>query len=105
MTQLLGEHFAAADNVLLAAFLLVPLLYLGARGAGLSDIEPVTAGAGRGFGSAYLDDITVLEHIVIGDDAAVDLRADHVVADVRVDAVGKVDRRRPGGEVYNVALR
>ena len=103
--QLLGEHFAAADDVLLAALLLVPLLYLGARGAGLSDIEPVTAGAGRGLGGAYLDDIAVLEHIVIGDDAAVDLCADHVVADVGMDAVSKVDRRRPGGEVYNVALR
>lgn len=103
--QLLGEHFAAADDILLAALLLVPLLYLGARGAALCDIEPVAAGAGRGLGSAYLDDIAVLEHIVIGDDAAVDLCADHVVADVGMDAVSKVDRRRTGGEVYNIALR
>ena len=46
-----------------------------------------------------------MQHIVIGDDAAVDLRADHAVADVGVDVVGKVDGRGPGGEIDDVALR
>ena len=39
------------------------------------------------------------------DDAAVDLRADRAVADVGVDGVGEVDRRRVGRQHLDLALR
>ena len=103
--QLVLKRLAAADNVLLAALLLEPLLYLRARGAAFCDVQPVAAGAGRGLRGAYLDDVAVLEHIVVSHDAAVDARADHVIADVGMYAVRKIYRGSAGGEVYNVALR
>ena len=46
-----------------------------------------------------------MQHVVEVHDAAVDRRADHAVADRGVDAVGKVDRRRAGGQVDHIALR
>ena len=58
-----------------------------------------------GLGGDDLDDIAVLQAVVKLHQPAVHLRADHVVADGRVDVVGKVDGRRAAGEVNDVALR
>ena len=105
MAQLVLQHRAAAQDVLFPPFLLVPLLDLGACRAALYKAQPVAAGPGRGFGSADFDNVAVLQHRVIGDDPAVDLCADHVVADVRVNAVGKVDRRGARRQIDDVPLR
>ena len=49
LAQGLLQHGAAALNVLLALFLLEPLLDLGAGRAALGHVEPVAAGAGGGL--------------------------------------------------------
>ena len=46
-----------------------------------------------------------LQLVVQRDDLAVHLGADAAVADVGVDRVGEVERRRAGGEVLHLALR
>ena len=71
----------------------------------LASLSQSRLGPGRVFRREDVDDVAVLQHVVEGHDAAVDLRADHAVADRGVDAVGEVDRRRAGGEVDDVALR
>ena len=100
--QLILKHGTAAQDVLLPALFLVPLLDLGAGRAALDKVQPVAAGAGGGFGGADLDDVTVLQHGIIRNDPPVDLCADHVVADIRVNAVGKVNRGGAGGEVDDI---
>ena len=63
---------------------------------------------GRDAGAEGGDDlhhVAVLEHVVQRHHARVDLRADAVVADLGVDAVGEVDGRRTGREIDHVALR
>lgn len=64
------------------------------------------SGAGlSNFGRNDFDDVAVLQFIVQRDDLAVDLGADAAVADVGVDAVGKVDGDRTLGQVDDVAPR
>ena len=98
------EHGTSAKDIFLPAFLLVPLLDLGTGRTALDEVQPVSAGTGGRLGSPDLNDVTVLQHRVIGDDPTVDLRSDHVVADIRVDAVGKVDRGGAGREVDDIPL-
>lgn len=98
------EHCAAALDILLAALLFEPLLYLRARRAAFCDIEPVAARPGGVFRGSDLDDIAVLQHIVEVNDPAVYGRSDHAVADCGMDAVSKVYGRCAGREIYNVAL-
>ena len=59
------------------------------------------AGLARG---QDLDEIAGAEPVGQRDDASVDLCAHAAVADVGVDVVGEVDRRRPGREVAQLAL-
>ena len=47
----------------------------------------------------------LLQAVVERHEAVVDLRADRPVADVGVDPVGEVERRRAGRQVLDVALR
>ena len=49
-----------------------------------------------------VDDITVLEFVLEGNDAAVDFGADAEMADVGVDGVGEVDGEAAGGGKMNV---
>ena len=103
--QLALKLLLAVDDVLLAALFFEPLLDLRARGAALGEVQPVAARAGRVFRRADVDNVAVLQHVVEVHDAAVDRRTDHAVADRGVDAVGKVDRRRAGGQIDDIALR
>ena len=98
------KHFTAADNIFFPAFLLEPLLYLGAGRAALGHIQPVAAGAGSRLGGAYLYNVAVFQRIVVGYDASVDLGAHHAVADVGVDGICKVYGGCAGGQVNNVTL-
>ena len=56
------------------------------------------------FGGEDLDDVAGLQLVVQRHDLAVDARADAAVADLGVDLVGEVQRRRAGGERLDLAL-
>ena len=56
-------------------------------------------------GGDDLDDVAVLELVVERHEAVVDLRPDAGMADVGVDAVREVERRRARGQVLDVAAR
>jgi hypothetical protein len=58
-----------------------------------------------GLGGHDLDDVAVLQPVVQRHEAVVDLGADAAVADVGVDSVGEVERRRAGRKVLDLALR
>ena len=62
-------------------------------------VQPVARGAAGGAARDDLDHVAVLQLVGQRHQAAVDLRADAVVADVGVDAEGEVDAawRRPAG--------
>ena len=93
------------DDVLVAVLALEPLADLLAGVAGADDVQPVARRPVLALGRDDLDDVAVLEPVVERDEAVVDLRADRPVADVGVDAVGEVERRRARRQVLDVALR
>ena len=103
--QLAFERLAAVDDVDLALLALEPLpdLVLGVAGHDL--VEPVARRTARGLGGDDLDDVAVVQLVVERHEAVVDLGADARVADVGVDAVGEVERRRARGEILDVAAR
>src|SRR5204863_520173 len=57
------------------------------------------------LGGEDLHEVAALQPVVERDDPAVDLRADHTVADVGVNRVGEVDRRRARRQYLHLALR
>ncbi len=69
------------------------------------NLHPVPAGALGVFGGENLHDVAVFQHMVQGDDPAVDLGAHHPVAHGGVNGVGKVDGGGAGGQVLHVAAR
>ena len=95
----------ADDDVFRPLFLFEPLPDLVARLSRADDLHPVAGRAvGRG-GGQDLDDLAVLDHAVDRNDHAVDFGADHLVADLGVDGVGKIDDRRALRQGDDVALR
>ena len=103
--QLALEAGLAVRDVLLALFLFEPLLDLCARLIGVADVQPIAARPLGGLGGQDLNDVAVSERLIEAGDPVVDLRADHGVADAGVDCIGKVDRRRAGGQAHDLALR
>ena len=99
------QHLAAALDVLLAVFPLEPLADAVARGLRLDDLEPVAAGARLAVGRDDLDHVVRLELVIQPHEVAVHARALAMVADVGMDAVGKVERCGPLGQVENLAAR
>src|SRR4029079_16956971 len=95
--RLLQERAARVLGVL-ARFLLEPLLDLVARAGRLHDREPVARRAALALGGQDLDDVARLQLVVERDDLRVDLRPDAAVAELGVDLVGEVERRRAGGQ-------
>src|SRR5204863_6129729 len=89
----------------LARLLLEPLLDLVARARRLDQRQPVARRAALALAGEDLDDVAALELVVERDDLAVDARADAAMADLRVDLVGEVERRGPGRERLDLALR
>ena len=104
LLEVLLEQLAAGVLGVLARLGLEPLLDLVARARGLDQRQPVARRAALALGGEHLDDVAGLELVVERDDLAVDLRADAAVADVGVDLVGEVQRRRAGGERLDLAL-
>ena len=102
--KLAVELLLAADDVLLAAFLLEPLLDLVARLGGLDDLHPVTARTVCLLGGQDLNDIAVFQLAVDRCDTAVQLAAGHAVADCGVNRIRKVDRRCTCRHVDHIAL-
>ena len=92
------------DDVLVAVLALEPLADLFAGVTGADDVQPVARRAVLALRRDDLDDVAVLESIVERDEPVVHLRADRAVADVGVDAIGEVERRRAGRQVLDVAL-
>ena len=103
--QLAVEELLAVRDVLLALRALEPLPDLLAGTGGLDHAQPVARWTARGLARDDLDDVAGPKAVVEGHDAVVDLRADRAVADVGVDAVGEVDRRRSRGQRFHLAFR
>ena len=91
--QLALKARLAVRDVLLAFFLLEPLLDLRARLIAVADVQPVAARTLCGLRGQNLNNIAVFELLVVACDTVVDLRADHRIADARMNCVGEVDRR------------
>ena len=102
--QVLLQQLAAGVLGVLARLGLEPLLDLVARAGGLDHGEPVARRAALALGGQHLDDVAGLQLVVQRHDLAVDLRADAAVADLGVDLVGEVQRRRARGERLDLAL-
>ncbi len=77
---------------------------LGLGRGGRHEVEPVAARLGV-LVREDLDAVTALEAVRQRDDHAVDLGAHAVVADLGVDGVGEVERRRVAPEAHDLALR
>src|SRR4051794_24103943 len=105
LRERLLQQAAAGVLGVLAALLLEPLLDLVARARGLHHGEPVARRAALALGRQDLDDVARLQRVVQRDDLAVDLRAHAAVAELGVDLVGEVERRRAGGERLHLTLR
>ena len=93
------------DDVLVAVLALEPLADLLAGVAGPDHVHPVARRAVLALRRDDLDDVAVLEPVVERDEPVVDLRPDRPMADVGVDPVREVERRRAGRQVLDVALR
>src|SRR5215212_4965207 len=99
------ERLATLGLGLLARLAREPLADLVAGPRGGRQRKPVARGPAPALRGQDLDEVAALQTVVERDDPAVDLRADGAVADVCVDGVGEVDRRRAGGQRLDLALR
>ena len=87
------EHVAASLDGLLATLAREPLTDLVAGARRLDELEPVALRVRILIRAGEdLDGVAVLELGVEGNEAPVDARADGLVANLRVDRIGKVDR-------------
>ena len=106
--QLALQQLAARGDVLLAILLPEPLADLRARPAGLDEVqvrvEPVAAGTAA-LGRQDLHLVAALQAVSRLTSLPCTLAPAAAVADLGVDAVGEVDRRRAGGQVDHLALR
>ena len=93
----------ALHDVLIPLFLLKPGtdLIAGLTGAHQGEPVPVRAAA-RLFGGEDLNDLTGFDLVIQGDNALIHLGADHPVAHLAVDGIGKVDDSGAQGQVDHV---
>src|SRR5690606_29676166 len=107
--QLALQRLLALGDVLVALLPAEPLADLFTGGGGLDvavvRLEPVTPWAVDGLAGLDLDDLGVLELVVQRDHLAVHGCADALVADLGMDAIGEVDRRRAVGQLDDVPGR
>src|SRR3954463_9699619 len=103
--EVLGEDLATGLLGVLAALALEPGADLRLRARGLRERQPVARRAALLLRGEHLADVARLERVVQRHDLVVDLRAYAAVADVGVDLVGEVERRRAGGQRLDLALR
>src|SRR5215213_6361755 len=103
--QLGLEGLAAAVLRVLAALALEESADLVSGAGRLHDRQPVARWTALLLRREDLHDVARLQLVVEWHDLPVHLRADAPVADVGVDRVREVERRRAGGEVLHLALR
>ncbi|RMS15574.1 hypothetical protein ALP72_05645 [Pseudomonas coronafaciens pv. coronafaciens] len=106
--QLALDKGPASRDVLITSLQLEPVNDLGPR-SGSGDVaqvgvQPVAARCAV-FAGNNLDLLTGLQAVVERHDPPVDLRAPTVMADLGVNPIGKVQRRRPLGQVDGVPVR
>ena len=104
LVEVLLQQLAAGVLGVVARLGLEPGADLVARARRLDQRQPVARRAALALGGEDLDDVAGLQLVVQRDDLAVDLGADAAVADVGVDLVGEVQRRRAGGQRLDLAL-
>src|SRR5262249_56587919 len=105
LLERLLEGLAALLLRLLTRLARVPLPDLVARAGRRGEREPVAGRPPARLRGEELDEGSAPQAVVQRHDAAVDLRPDRAVADVGVDRVREVDRRRPCRGRLNLALR
>ncbi len=105
LLEVVLQQLAAGVLGVLARLALEELPDLVSRAGRLDDREPVARRAALALGGQHLDDVARLQLVGERHDPPVDLRADAAVADVGVDLVGEVERRRAGGQRLDLALR
>src|SRR5512147_540602 len=104
LPQVLFEEFFAQQDASPPFFGLEPCLDPGPRLRGLDELEPVPARRMAGLSyDLYL--VAVAKDVLEGDDLAVHLGAHALVADIGMDAVGKIDGRRALWQFLDVAAR
>ena len=104
LAQVLLEQLAAGVLGVLAALGLEPLADLVARARRLDDRQPVARGTALALAREHLDAVAGLQLVGQRHDAAVDLGAHAAVAELGVDLVGEVQRRRADGQRLDLAL-
>ena len=98
----LCEHLAAFYDILFPVGLLEVLAYLRFGLGGLCVIDPIAAGSRLLVGDD-LHDVVRLELMIELDERAVDLRVLDMIADVRMNAVREIYRRRARGQVDDLS--
>ena len=104
ISERLLEHFAPEFHRARAFLLLDEGADFGLGARALDDLEPVFGWRLSRRGDD-LDRVSGFEPVLQRDDLAVDLRADAFVADVGVDGIGEIERRRTMGELSHFAFR
>ena len=105
--RLAGRHekLLAARNIFFLQLTAEPLVDLILRLGTLYDVQPVTAWSLGILRSDNLDPVTVLDDIIDRNQLSVGFCTDHFVADRGVNAVRKINRRRPVRQVLDIAGR
>ena len=98
------QHGFTGGDVLILELFFIEIADLRLRLRGLDDLEPVAAGALAVLLGDDLDEIARIQLVIQRHDAAIDLRADALIADRAVNAIGKVNRRRAAGQIDNLSL-
>ena len=108
MLQLVVEDLPTGENVLVAILLTEPGVDLRTSAAGghIAEVrvQPVTARVRLLLGNNF-DLIAHLQLVGEWHDAAANFGADAAMADIAVNMIGKVERRRPRRQVHHVAFR
>ena len=84
---------------------LKPLIYLALSLSGLNYLEPVTARPLRILACKNLNSVAVLNDIIDIHKLSVNSGSNHLISDSRMDAVGKIDRRRSRRKILHISRR
>ena len=99
------QQFQPAFDIFLAALLFEPLADFRPRLGRSDDIEPVGTRSVVLLVRDYRNDVAVLQFIFKRYDFAVDFSTDAVIADIRMNMVGKINRIGTLRQIDNVAAR
>ena len=103
--QIRQNHFTAANDIFFLFLLLEPLFDLGSCLCRFNYIQPVPVRAFGVLGSNDLNDVTILDLMIDGNNFIIYPCADHLIADCRVDHICKVNGCGILCQLDNIALR